>query len=64
VIQNATAGASSAGLGSWIPEKVGARGGMGGDSRASTARRQTSTTRLVMPLVWLGCRFFAADWTR
>lgn len=26
--------------------------------------RQTITTRLVWPLVWLGCRYFAADWTR
>jgi SAM-dependent methyltransferase len=26
--------------------------------------RETATTRLVRPLVWLGCRYFAADWTR
>jgi ubiquinone/menaquinone biosynthesis C-methylase UbiE len=26
--------------------------------------RHTATTRLVWPLVWLGCRYFAADWTR
>lgn len=26
--------------------------------------RPTGTTRLVWPLVWLGCIFFAADWTR
>jgi ubiquinone/menaquinone biosynthesis C-methylase UbiE len=26
--------------------------------------RETVTTRLTRPLVWLGCRYFAADWTR
>lgn len=26
--------------------------------------RQTVTTQLVRPLVWLGCRYFAADWNR
>jgi S-adenosylmethionine-diacylgycerolhomoserine-N-methlytransferase len=26
--------------------------------------RPTATTRLLRPLVWLGCRFFAADWNR
>jgi SAM-dependent methyltransferase len=26
--------------------------------------KETATTRLTRPLVWLGCRFFAADWTR
>jgi S-adenosylmethionine-diacylgycerolhomoserine-N-methlytransferase len=25
---------------------------------------QTAVTRLTRPLVWLGCRYFAADWTR
>lgn len=27
-------------------------------------RAQTLATQLARPLVWLGCRFFAADWTR
>ena len=26
--------------------------------------KRTMSTRLVWPLIWLGCRYFAADWTR
>jgi demethylmenaquinone methyltransferase/2-methoxy-6-polyprenyl-1,4-benzoquinol methylase len=39
-------------------------GGTAAIMDGSPPPRETLTTRLVRPLVWLGCRYFAADWTR
>jgi ubiquinone/menaquinone biosynthesis C-methylase UbiE len=39
-------------------------GGTAAIMDGSPPPRQTATTRLVRPLIWLGCRYFAADWTR
>ena len=39
-------------------------GGAAAIMDGSPAPKQTLTTRLSWPLVWLGCRYFAADWTR
>jgi ubiquinone/menaquinone biosynthesis C-methylase UbiE len=39
-------------------------GGRAAIMDGSPPARETTITRLVRPLIWLGCRYFAADWTR
>jgi hypothetical protein len=64
VIQNATAAASSAGLRSWIPETPEREAAWEAILALLRPGGRPALPDLVMPLVWLGCRFFAADWTR